>query len=43
MGIRDASDEIVTAILKEVKEKGTEKKGLLSPEEFGAIVKGNLS
>lgn len=42
MGIRDASDETVTAILKEVKDKGTEKKGLLSPEAFGEIVKRNL-
>ena len=39
MGICDASDEVVTEILKEVKAKGTQKKGLLSPEEFQEIVK----
>ena len=27
MGVRDASDEVVTEILREVKQKGTEKKG----------------
>jgi methanogen homocitrate synthase len=39
MGVRDASDEVVTEILREVKQKGTEKKGLLSPDEFHQIVK----
>jgi len=39
MGVRDASDEVVTEILREVKQKGTEKKGLLSPDEFHEIVK----
>jgi len=40
MGISGTSDERVTEILREVKERGTEKKGLLSPDEFAAIVKG---
>ena len=39
MGVQDASDEVVTEILREVKQKGTEKKGLLSPDEFQQIVK----
>ena len=43
MGVRDASDEVVTEILREVKQKGTEKKGLLSPDEFRAIVKRTLA
>ncbi len=43
MGVRDASDEVVTEILREVKQKGTEKKGLLSPDEFRAIVERTLA
>jgi len=39
MGIKNVSDEAVTEMLKEVKEKGTQKKGLLSPEEIQEIVK----
>jgi isopropylmalate/homocitrate/citramalate synthase len=39
LGIQNTSDEDVTEILKEVKAKGTEKKGLLSTDEFAAIVK----
>jgi len=39
MGIREAADEAVTAILQEVKTQGTEKRGLLSPDEFAAIVR----
>jgi isopropylmalate/homocitrate/citramalate synthase len=43
LGIKDVSDERVTEILKAVKDKGTEKKGLLSPDEFQEIVKGKLA
>jgi isopropylmalate/homocitrate/citramalate synthase len=43
MGIHNASDESITEILKEVKEKGTEKKGLLSPDEFKEIIKRKLT
>lgn len=43
MGIRDVSDEIVTELLKQVKDKGTEKKGLLTPDEFAEIVKRKLA
>ena len=43
MGIKDASDERVTELLKAVKEKGTEKKGLLTPAEVQEIVKGKVS
>jgi isopropylmalate/homocitrate/citramalate synthase len=39
MGIKNVSDETVTEMLKEVKAKGTEKKGLLSPEEIQEIIK----
>ncbi len=39
MGIKNVSDESVTEMLKEVKEKGTQKKGLLSPEEIQEIIK----
>ncbi|MBN2439393.1 MAG: 2-isopropylmalate synthase [Deltaproteobacteria bacterium] len=39
LGIGGASDEAVTELLKEVKEKGTEKRGLLSPDEFQEIVR----
>jgi isopropylmalate/homocitrate/citramalate synthase len=43
LGIKNVSDERVTEILKAVKDKGTEKKGLLSPDEVQAIIKGKLS
>jgi len=43
MGIRNVSDEIVSKILKEVKDRGTEKKGLLNPDEFDEIIKRYLS
>jgi methanogen homocitrate synthase len=39
LGIKNVSDESVTEMLKEVKEKGTEKKGLLSPDEVQEIIK----
>ncbi|MEW6335555.1 MAG: 2-isopropylmalate synthase [Thermodesulfobacteriota bacterium] len=39
LGIQDTSDEAVNEILKEVKAKGTEKKGLLTNEEFQEIVR----
>jgi isopropylmalate/homocitrate/citramalate synthase len=42
LGIKNVSDESVTEILKEVKEKGTEKKGLLSPDEVQEIIKRKL-
>ncbi|MBE0557846.1 MAG: 2-isopropylmalate synthase, partial [Proteobacteria bacterium] len=43
LGIKNVSDESVTEILKAVKEKGTEKKGLLSPEEIQEIIKRKVS
>jgi isopropylmalate/homocitrate/citramalate synthase len=43
LGIKDVSDERVTEILKAVKDKGTEKKGLLSPDEFQEIIKRKLA
>jgi len=43
LGIKNVSDESVTEILKAVKDKGTEKKGLLSPDEVQEIIKGKLS
>ncbi len=42
LGIKDVSDESVTEILKAVKDKGTEKKGLLSPDEIQEIIKRKL-
>jgi methanogen homocitrate synthase len=42
LGIHNASDESITEILKEVKDKGTEKKRLLSPDEFKEIIKRKL-
>jgi isopropylmalate/homocitrate/citramalate synthase len=42
LGIKNVSDESITEILKEVKTKGTEKKGLLSPDEFQEIIKRRL-
>lgn len=38
MGITDADDEAVGEMLKRVKEKGIEKRGLVSPDEFRDIV-----
>ena len=38
LGIKNASDEAVSAILKQVKAKGTEKRALLSDDEFKEIV-----
>lgn len=38
LGIQNTSDEAVNEILKEVKAKGTQKKGLLTTEEFQEIV-----
>jgi len=43
LGIHDTSDENVNEILKEVKEKGTGKKGLLTVDEFNAIIKRKLA
>jgi isopropylmalate/homocitrate/citramalate synthase len=42
LGIKNVSDESITEILKAVKDKGTEKKGLLSPDEFQEIIKRKL-
>jgi len=42
LGMDNTSDENIMQILKEVKEKSTEKKGLLSPEEFKEIIKRKL-
>jgi isopropylmalate/homocitrate/citramalate synthase len=38
MGITDADDEAVTEMLRRVKERGIEKRGLLDPSEFKQIV-----
>jgi methanogen homocitrate synthase len=38
MGITDADDEAVGEMLKRVKDKGIEKRGLLTEEEFRDIV-----
>jgi isopropylmalate/homocitrate/citramalate synthase len=38
IGIRDADDGAIAEMLRRVKEKGTEKRGLVSPEEFREIV-----
>jgi isopropylmalate/homocitrate/citramalate synthase len=38
MGINDADDETVGEMLKRVKDKGIEKRGLLTPDEFREIV-----
>jgi methanogen homocitrate synthase len=37
-GIQNVSDETVAEILKEVKERGTQKRALLTPAEFKEIV-----
>jgi methanogen homocitrate synthase len=42
MGITDADDEAVSEMLKRVKDKGIEKRGLLSAEEFKEIVEDVL-
>ena len=42
LGIKNVSDETVMEMLKEVKDKGTEKKGLLSPDEIQEIIKRKL-
>jgi len=42
LGIHNVGDESITEILKAVKDKGTEKKGLLSPDEFQEIIKRKL-
>ena len=38
MGIRDADDEAIAEMLRRVKEKGIEKRGLVTAEEFREIV-----
>jgi methanogen homocitrate synthase len=42
LGIKNASDQAVTEILKEVKARGTEKRALLSIDEFKEIVSRRL-
>jgi len=42
LGIKNASDQAVTEILKEVKARGTEKRALLSIDEFKEIVSRKL-
>jgi isopropylmalate/homocitrate/citramalate synthase len=42
LGIKDVSDEAVSNILKEVKARGTEKRALLSMDEFREIVSRRL-
>jgi isopropylmalate/homocitrate/citramalate synthase len=42
LGIKNASDQAVTEILKEVKTRGTEKRALLSIDEFKEIVNRKL-
>jgi methanogen homocitrate synthase len=42
LGIQNVGDESIMEILKKVKEKGTEKRGLLSIDEFKEIVKQQL-
>ena len=43
MGIAGVDDEAVAEMLRLVKHRGIEKRGLLSPEEFRAIVEGVLA
>jgi isopropylmalate/homocitrate/citramalate synthase len=43
MGITGADDEAVSEMLRLVKDKGIEKRGLLSPDEFKEIVEGVLA
>jgi isopropylmalate/homocitrate/citramalate synthase len=42
LGIKNVSDEAVSDILKKVKARGTEKRALLSMEEFREIVNRRL-
>jgi isopropylmalate/homocitrate/citramalate synthase len=42
MGITDADDEAVSEMLRRVKDKGIEKRSLLSPAEFKEIVEDVL-
>jgi isopropylmalate/homocitrate/citramalate synthase len=42
MGIRDVDDQAVAEMLSRVKERGIEKRGLVSPDEFKEIVDGVL-
>jgi methanogen homocitrate synthase len=43
MGVTDADDDAIAEMLKQVKDKGIEKRGLLNPEEFKEIVDGVLA
>ena len=43
MGITDSDDEAVAEMLKRVKDKGIEKRGLLTQEEFAEIVDNVLA
>jgi methanogen homocitrate synthase len=43
MGITGADDDAIAEMLKQVKDKGIEKRGLLSPEEFREIVDGVMA
>jgi len=43
MGVKDVGDDAVTEMLRQVKDKGTEKRGLLDEAEFKEIVDGVLS
>ncbi len=43
MGITGADDEAIAEMLRQVKEKGIEKRGLLTPEEFREIADSVLS
>jgi isopropylmalate/homocitrate/citramalate synthase len=43
MGITDADDEAVGEMLKRVKDRGMEKRGLVTPEEFQEIADGVLA
>jgi len=43
MGINDADDDAIAEMLKQVKEMGIEKRGLLTAEEFREIVDGVLA
>jgi len=43
MGITDCDDDAVAEMLKRVKDKGIEKRGLLTDEEFAAIADSVLA
>jgi Ca2+-binding EF-hand superfamily protein len=43
LGMHNVSDENVNEILKDVKVKGTDKKGLLTADEFNEIIKRRLA